>query len=75
MFRKPRRSGSLIIVLDLLDDRDRLLDGFGRVGLLHDARLFGEQLTNLDAAGVESLPVVDEQPDWRTGRRSSTGRS
>lgn len=29
--------GSLIIVLDLLDDRDRLLDGFDRVGLLHDA--------------------------------------
>ena len=56
----PGRSGSLIIALDLLDDRDRLLDGFGRVGLLHDARLFGEQLTNLDAAGVESLPVVDE---------------
>ena len=59
----PGRSGStgsLIIALDLLDDCDRLLDGFGRVGLLHDARLFGEQLANLDTAGVESLPVVDE---------------
>ena len=63
MFRKPRRSGSpgsLIIVLDLLDDRDRLLDGFDRVGLLHDARLFSEQLADFDAAGVESLPVVDQ---------------
>ena len=52
--------GSLIIVLDLLDDRDRLLDGFDRVGLLHDARLFSEQLADFDAAGVESLPVVDQ---------------
>ena len=56
----PVAPGSLIIVLDLLDDRDRLLDGFDRVGLLHDARLFGEQLADFDAAGVESLPVVDQ---------------